>query len=59
MEPQEIDKRVVPYSDYLQEVMRVAALEAELLRLRELLNRHQRELDEAVAYSPEEVCHES
>jgi len=46
MEPHDTDEAVVRYSEYLQQVMRVATLEDEVKRLRALLNRHQHELEE-------------
>jgi hypothetical protein len=53
MESQDIPEAVVPYGEYLEQVMRVAILEDELERLRALLNRFQRELDQLVAVRTE------
>ena len=46
MQPIDPHEPVVAYRDYLQQAMRVATLEDELQRVRELLARHQREIDE-------------
>lgn len=46
MQPTDTHEPVVAYRDYLEQVMRVATLENELQRVRELLTRHQREIDE-------------
>jgi hypothetical protein len=55
MESQDIPEAAVSYGEYLEQVMRVAILEDELERLRALLNRFQRELDQLVAVRTERV----